>query len=401
MKRACVLLALALPLSSACSTFAIKADKCPAYAPAPLKPDEVKVQYLGSGGYLVQRGEDVVLFGPVYSNPTGIELAANHTIRTDRALVDLLLPEDAKTKTDAIVIGHGHADHAMDTPYIATTTNPRYTARPNVYASATVKNLIQSIVPANRIVDVQKTLDRADPRARFEKIGDRMRLWPIRSQHSDQTRLTPKILFFGLGLNLPLHMWRGEVDAPMSRLPETASEWAEGEVYAYVLDFMDASGTNVEFRVYYQDSGTDKPIGYPPDGTKIDVVLLCVGGDFERLDDHPGGIINATRPRFVVLGHWEDFFKPQTDICRIDKVLAIPHFKIMEFLDEAKDAIKANSKDKLNPRLNYDPVLACPTASVFNFPIDDTNDGAVHRAIKSTRVTYDCSKIMPMKSKDR
>ena len=399
MKRACVLLALALPFTSACSTFALRSDNCPAYVPAPLKPEEVKIQYLGSGGYFVRRGEDAVLFGPVYSNPTGVELAANHTIRTDRALVDLLLPAEAKTKTDAIVIGHGHADHAMDTPYIA--TNPEYTAKPDVYASATVKNLIQSVVPKNRIFDVKQYLDRPDPQTRFAQIGDRMRLWPIRSKHSDQTRLTPKILFFGLGIDLPVHMWRGEVDTPMTRLPETASEWAEGEVYAYVLDFMDVTGKNVEFRVYYQDSGTDKLIGYPPDGTKVDVVLLCVGGDFERLDDHPGGIINATKPRFVVLGHWEDFFKPQTDICRIDKVVAIPHFKVNEFLGEAKEAIKANSKDKVEPRLKYDPILACPNASIFHFPVSGSDDQRVHNSIKNSPTTYDCSKIMPAGRKDR
>ena len=390
MNRALVLLALALPLSSACSTFALRYDKCPAY-PLPTGQDareSVQVQYLGSGGYLVKRDNDVVLFGPVYSNPGITEVGFDHQIRTDRGLVNSLLPKEAET-TDAIVIGHAHYDHAMDTPYIAN----EKAKQAKVYGSATLLNLIQSEVSLSRMEDVAPNAGDAvaNKPATPIKINDNLRLWPIKSQHSDQSRL--KIGLFGL--NVPIHMWRGEVTKPQSSLPANVSGWAEGEVYSYVLDFME--GDKVVFRVYYQDSGTDEPVGYPllaekpEDARPIDVVLVCVGGDFEYLANHPEGIIQATKPRFVVLGHWENFFKPQTDICRIEKVDAIPHFKVSEFMAEAKDAMKEE-------HMLGDPILACPTASVFHFPLTKDGDKAVHEAIKKHRVTYGCS---PKKDRDQ
>ena len=60
MRSAALLLAVAIA-SAGCATFSLRADQCPAY-PA-TAPGAVKVQYLGSGGYLVKRGDDVVLFG--------------------------------------------------------------------------------------------------------------------------------------------------------------------------------------------------------------------------------------------------------------------------------------------------------------------------------------------------
>ncbi len=378
-----LLLALAVG-SIGCSTFSIKADSCPAYptsrpaasATAP-PPDEVKIQYLGVGGYLIRRGDDVVLLGPQYSNPGLAEVAFDHQARTDRALVDGLLPAEASLAS-AIVIGHSHYDHLLDTPYIATT----HSTGAKVYGSRTMANMIGSAVEPARLVDVGPEADAHQP----VQISSRVRLWPIRSEHSDQFRMKIPLS----GINVPVHMWRGEVAEPLSELPKNISEWAEGEVFAYVLDFMDATGTNVEFRVFYQDSGTNRPVGLPAsdvlpllDGKGVDVALICVGGDFERLTDHPGGVIKATRPRFLLLGHWENFFEPQTDICRTGIVDAIPLSDPKEFMGEAAEAM---SEAGLQGR----PILPCPTASVFYFPVDDSNDAAVHKALKKGRVSYNC-----------
>ena len=111
--------------------------------------------------------------------------------------------------------------------------------------------------------------------------------------------------------------------------------------------------------------------------------MICLGGDFERLEDHPEAIIDATRPRFLVLGHWENFFEPQTDICATRKVDAIPQSDTREFIGEAEEAMKkAGLKGK--------PILPCPTASVFHFPVDQANDAAVHKALKDSHAVFDC-----------
>jgi hypothetical protein len=218
------------------------------------------------------------------------------------------------------------------------------------------------------------------------KINDRLRLWSIPSKHSDQARLKAGLL----GLNVALHMWRGTVTEPMTRLPATASEWPEGEVYAYVLDFMDATGTTVEFRIYYQDAGTSEPIGYPfganapTDSRPIDVTLISAG-DEANMTNHPKGLIAATKPRFAVVGHWENFFEPQTDICRTERVDAIPRFDVKSVMRKAADGLKT-------ARLPGKPILPCPTVSVFHFPVDRSNDAAVYEALKKSRVTYACGR---------
>jgi hypothetical protein len=38
------------------------------------------------------------------------------------------------------------------------------------------------------------------------------------------------------------------------------------------------------------------------------------------------------------------------------------------------------------------PILPCPTASVFHFPVDKSNDAAVFSALQKNRVTYNCAK---------
>jgi len=373
--------------SAGCATFSIKTDRCPAYpAPAPAPGTDrgqVRIQYLGVGGYLVQRGDDVVLFGPVYSNPSLLEAMGDHQIRTNRALVDRLLPREA-AKASAIVIGHSHYDHLMDTPYIANT----YATAAKVYGSRTTASLIAAAIPEARVMDV-------GPAAAAQRHIDieqgagapaRMRLWPIRSEHSDQFRVKVPLT----GVNIPFHVWRGEVSEPLSALPATSSGWAEGEVYAYLLDFLDDQG-QVEFRIYYQDVGTDAPVGFPwggkepPDGKRVDVSLICLGGDFEHLHDHPEGIIKATRPRFLLLGHWENFFVPQDDICRTGKVAAIPLQDTHYFIRRATAAMdKAGLKGK--------PIVPCPTASIFSFPIDSARDADVYNALRKPGATYECAR---------
>lgn len=365
-------------LAASCSTFSIRSDRCPALPAAMVSGSaeaSVKVQYLGSGGYLVKRGDDVVLFGPQYSNPAILEVTFEHQIRTDRALIDQMLPAEAD-KAAAIVIGHAHYDHLMDTPYIATTR----ARNAKLYGSATMINLIRSEVAIDRMVDVAPNAAARTP----IKINDRLRLWTIPSRHSDQTRLKSWLL----GIDVAVHMWRGTVTTPMSRLPTTASEWPEGEVYAYVLDFMDATGTTVEFRLYYQDAPTDEPTGYPfgsnapSDDRRIDAALI-VAGDPDNLINHPRGIIARTKPRFLVVGHWENFFEPQTDICRTGLVDAIPRSDVKTVISRSGDALKA-------VRQPGKPILPCPTASVFHFPLDGSNDEAIHKALKKSRVSYDC-----------
>lgn len=359
--------------------YSLKADMCPVRTLADPAAPRVDIQYLGSGGYLVRRGTDAALFAPVYSNPTAPEVFLGHEFRTEARLVDSLLPAEAD-KAQAIIVGHSHYDHLLDTPWIAT---HRATSA-NIYGSSTTRHLLASVrpelqkrSPANDVVALDA---QADAKAWVPIPNSRMRLLAIPSEHSDQFR------FSAFGLVWPLHAFRGEVTEDAAALPKTAAEWAEGRTFAYLLDFLDDSG-ETQFRVYFQDSGAHAGVGGGPAPgdpayRKVDVALLCGSGDFRGLD-HPSAIVAQLQPRHVIIGHWEDFFVTQRAICSENEVRGLLKEDPGRIVGEAKDAQK---RAHLNPSV----FLPCPTASRFEVAIDPKADQS---RTKRETVAYDCTKM--------
>jgi hypothetical protein len=224
-------------------------------------------------------------------------------------------------------------------------------------------------------------LDRpADEKKWVDIPNSRMRLLAIPSEHSDQFR------FSAFGLVWPLHAFRGEVTEDAPTLPKTAAEWAEGRTFAYLLDFLDASG-RTEFRVYFQDSGAHAGVGAgpspgDPDYRKVDVALLCGSGDFKGLD-HPNAIVTRLQPRHVIIGHWEDFFVTQRAICSEQEVRGLPKEDPKRIVKEAREAQKG-------AHLEPSVYLPCPTASRFQVAIDPKADLS---GKKEQTTAYDCTKI--------
>lgn len=361
-----------LPIAAPGCAYGLRADKCPIRTLADPSAPRVDIQYLGSGGYLVRRGTDVALFAPVYSNPTAPEVFLGHEFRTEARLVDSLLPAEAD-RAQAIIVGHSHYDHLLDTPWIATHRATSAT----IYGSSTMKHLLAKMPGADRIVELDKN---ADSKQWVPIPNSRMRLLALPSEHSDQLRIDT------FGLVWPLHAFRGELTEDASELPRKAAEWAEGRTFAYLLDFLDDSN-KTEFRVYFQDSGTHLGVGFgpaqgDPEYRRTDVALICGSGDFNGLD-HPGGIVAHLQPRHVIVGHWEDFFVTQRAICSEKEVRGLPREDPMRIVEEALDAQK---RAKLTPSV----YLPCPTASRFQVAIDPRADRS--RARKET-IAYDCTKI--------
>jgi hypothetical protein len=357
----------------------LRADRCPIRTLADSTAPRVDIQYLGSGGFLVSRGADVALFAPVYSNPTAPEVFLGHEFRTEARLVDSLLPVEAN-KAQAIIVGHSHYDHLLDTPWIAT-----HRARlANIYGSSTVKRLLASLrpelerrQPPNEIVALDKE---AETKAWIAIPNSRMRLLAIPSEHSDPLRIGL------LGLSWPIHAFRGELTEDAPALPRKAAEWPEGRTFAYLLDFLNDWG-ETEFRLYFQDSATREGVGFGPalsdaDYRKVDVALICGSGHTRELK-HPEELVKHLKPRHVIVGHWEDFFVTQRAICSEKEVRGLP------FEDPIRvvDAARAAQKDAKQAPSVY---LPCPTASRFQVAIEP---GADRSRQKKETVAYDCTKI--------
>jgi hypothetical protein len=121
-------------------------------------------------------------------------------------------------------------------------------------------------------------------------------------------------------------------------------------------------------------------------GRDFDLAILCLGGDFERLNDHPGAILRNTHPRFILLAHWEDFFVTQDAYCTEGghygpsdapppgckngkgRVYGLPSAFFVEgnqvkpFVKRVEQAIRSD-----NPKAKY--WLPCPTRSIFDFAV--------------------------------
>ena len=320
--RRAVVLGVALALCG-CATGGID----PRYH-AQVRPDlpeaaagAVQVRFLGVQGFVIRRGADVVVTAPLYTNPPLRTVLTGGRIWPDRDRIAKLLPPEWVADASAILVGHSHYDHLMDVPFIARQMAPR--AR--VFGSLTMRRLMASIgtdadfhVAPDRIVavndDAQPGGDAVDYRecarrpkeacvwgtgqGRWIDVSATVRIRALCSRHSPQFLRFPPT-------------WRG-CDAPVNGPPRKASQWPIGDTLAYLIDFME--GGRPVFRVYYQDSPTDREFGHVAkeliDDKPVDLALLNAGG-FNQVDDFPESIIASTRPRYVLFGHWEDFLRTQ------------------------------------------------------------------------------------------
>jgi hypothetical protein len=129
----------------------------------------------------------------------------------------------------------------------------------------------------------------------------RVRIRALCSEHPDQFAF--------------VHFGEGCVDDAQCEPPGSAEEWREGTTVAWLVDFLDDAGAPT-FRIYYQDAPTNAPIGFPAADLLaekgVDLALLNAG-NYDQVEDHPGEFIREVAPRYVIMGHWEDFFRTQDE----------------------------------------------------------------------------------------
>lgn len=317
--------AAALPLLAALALSACT-GAIPAFDPLPAVPPagaHVALTYLGSGGWLIERGGDRIATAPFVSHPRWYALLSPSAPKA--ALIERVVPE--MRGVEILLVGHGHYDHSMDLPHVASTR----AREARIYGSRTVTNQL-----APEFVRLGLSLDRLrEIRAGEVAVGDAPGTWlynaartirfmALRSTHA------PHVLGIKLLPSAP-------VDAPLGRAPPTPASWSEGETLAYVIDFL-GPGERPEFRLYYQDSAARPGTGILPrlegaDARPTDVAILCVAA-FDQVPDNPEHILASVRPRAVIGGHWEDFFRRGYD----DPVRPVLGTSLERFRDRARAA---------------------------------------------------------------
>jgi hypothetical protein len=320
---------LALLLAAACGAVLVRApsaahaaDACGGACAEPA--DSVEVTYLGVGGWLIRRGGDAVMTAPFFSTPRLAAVGLGLPIHADTARIDermrALVPDPSAVR--ALLVGHSHYDHLMDVPYVAR----RYLPGVPVYGNAAMPRLLAGDPVHPRLVSAEEGAGshRAPGRWVYPHPDSTLRFMALRSGHAPHA----------LGVKVFRRSQAGERGA----LPSNAWEWAEGEVLAYVVDFLDRPAGRVLFRVHFQDAASEAPLGFPPplppaESAPWDLAIVCAGS-FREARGYPAGIVGALRPRQVLVGHWEDFFRPQTQALRL-----IPRGDTVELLRRVDGAL--------------------------------------------------------------
>jgi hypothetical protein len=257
----------------------------------------------------------VLLTGPSFSNPSFSKVSPRVTrllrssprIGPDTLAIDRLLPHVAD-KATAILVGHGHYDHLMDVPYIAT----RRATAAKIYGGPTIRRMLMgdSILRAGngaRVVAIP--LADAGTRERsgiwYYSDDSAFRFMALVSSHAPTFRAWKATYLFS----------SGALDADLDSLPHSAPEWKLGEPYAYIIDVLSPPARGTVFRIYYQDAPSEPPLGFPSDDLlaerRVNLAMLCAATS-SNVSNTPDSLLTVLKPSQVIVGHWEDFFRQQT-----------------------------------------------------------------------------------------
>jgi hypothetical protein len=271
----------------------------------------VTVTYLGVSGLLIQHAGHVMLTAPFFSDPEFSKvrprvrrlLRRNTPISADTNAINALLPRAARNAS-VILVGHGHYDHLMDVPFIAT----RHATSAIVYGSPTVRHILMGDTALRshpgRVVAIDTTdAGTVDGEGRWIYSADSaFRFMALVASHAPA---------FNLGA-FKYRFASGVVAADLDSLPHTAPEWKLGEPYAFIIDVL--AGNIPVYRIYFQDAPSQPPLGFPPLSVLarrgIDLAVLCAATS-SNVTYAPDSLLAVIKPREVLVTHWESFFRSQ------------------------------------------------------------------------------------------
>jgi L-ascorbate metabolism protein UlaG (beta-lactamase superfamily) len=300
------------------------------YLPAAPQTARINIKSLGVGGYLIDWGDDQIMFAPSYTNPDPLNLLVD--TRVSKKTVDRLIPD--VSDVDMIIVGHAHYDHLLDVPYIM----KKYAKKAKLYGSKTMKHLVSSTVAPERIHILNEQASTAASLSATpinkEEIGSwvynpsgKIRIMAINSNHAPNATLFRGAILdadgglIGEEIEFLFEISKGSLDHNLERVPSSAFLWQEGQSFAYVVDFLDQND-GIAFRLHYEDAASDPTQGFIPSTIlaekDVDVAILTVANFNEikepiehkgnELFQYPQGIINNLNASHYILRHWENFF---------------------------------------------------------------------------------------------
>ena len=298
--------------------------------PDPAPADAVVVRFLGAGGLYVEWRGQAILLGPFFSNPEMVEfLRGPMSFRWGAIRKGLEgMPME---RVGAILAGHSHYDHIGDLPVIA----GRLAPWTRVYVNESGANAFK---PFPRLRNRTEVLD--DGEGKWVRLEDaRRRPLPFRvralcsshAPHFDHVTL----------------MKHTTEEKPESWGERRYCDLGAGQPYAFVIDLLDPGAVGAEdeaavrYRIHYQDSASAAPDGIPTGellDRPYDLAVVCMASA-HLVDRYPEALIEAIRPRHVLVTHYDDFFRPWEE--RRGFVSLLSRRKAEAFLRRVEGALPA------------------------------------------------------------
>jgi hypothetical protein len=273
---------------------------------------QFEVQYLGSGGVYIKWRGDALLIGPYFSHTGGVAQAQFGHVHFDRKrIANGINTENVR----AILFGHSHFDHIGDLPIVAND----YVRDVPIYTNNSGMNLLASYP---KLQARAHSVEGQEPIT----IGRAFRIRPIKWDHAPQ--LCSRRAW-------PCTYATGEA-APQTKPWEELRlrELRGGQTYAYVIELLDP-GDHVRYRIYYNDAAGEG-VGESLPDEQYDLAIICMAS-FNLVHDYPKTLLARLKPHYVLVTHYEDFFRKQRYSWTFVPLLT--NRKANRFMKEMRDAL--------------------------------------------------------------
>ena len=292
--------------------------------------DVAALHYYGVGGWGVKWRGDYLLTAPYFSNHGFLSYYAKNG--PDLEAVRSGVRNTPFDEANMILVGHGHVDHAADIPAYADAGLPSRQA--GIIANETTLNMLSSLMPPNESFRCAEA-PQEDGQAIEGCTLDNIRITPLSSHHAPNIKV----------LGIPITVSKGTVDTPQDHIPERPSGYRLGDTWAYLIDLLDENG-EVVFRIHYMDAvaGSEES-RIPPeflDDRAVDIHIACVPG-FAYVNNYPEWVLEQGKAKYVMLGHWEDFFQPRDDRLKPVSVV-LSQNKLNKFVDRIEAGISGDAE---------------------------------------------------------
>lgn len=270
----------------------------------------VELHYLGVGGWVVRTRRSILLTGTLLSRPSLLEVGLGARLAPDGEAIERGLRVLGAPPLDdavAILLGHGHYDHALDVPWLLAGPAPRARVLTNRTAQLQLTPFARVLgFDPDRIEDVGARAADHDSPGEWIQVAPDLRVLPVAGDHAPH--IEGQILFSGIRRS------------PLPGVPGPAAEWLDGASISFLVDVLNPDGS-VGLRIYYEDAIPREPAGLIPppeilgDSIPVDIAFL-VPNSFAQARWYPEFLLQNLRPKMVLVEHWEDFFRPVTDPVR-------------------------------------------------------------------------------------